>query len=113
MRVILIMRSLPRVGTVWCRPLNIAPSRVSMPCTTSASAPLSCSPSADVLQTLPVKEADCLRLYFGLCGIKARSLDEIASRFEVTRERARQIRDKALVRLRSTDTLAGMNVYLG
>ena len=68
---------------------------------------------ADALQTLPVKEADCLRMYFGLCGIKARSLDEIASRFEVTRERARQIRDKALVRLRSTDTLAGMNVYLG
>ena len=68
---------------------------------------------ADVLQTLPVKEADCLRMYFGLCGIKARSLDEIAARFEVTRERARQIRDKALGRLRSTDTLAGMNLYLG
>ena len=61
----------------------------------------------------PEKEADCLRMYFGLCGIKTRSLDEIASRFEVTRERARQNRDKALGRLRSTDTLAGMNLYLG
>jgi RNA polymerase primary sigma factor len=68
---------------------------------------------AHALQTLPVKEADCLRMYFGLCGIKARSLDEIAARFDVTRERARQIRDKALVRLRSTGTLAGLNVYLG
>lgn len=64
------------------------------------------------LKGLPVKEADCLRMFFGLGGKPPRTLDEIASRFGVSRERARQIRDKALGRLRTTHALSGMNVYL-
>jgi len=64
------------------------------------------------LKGLPVKEADCLRMFFGLGGKPPRTLDEIAARFGVSRERARQIRDKALGRLRTTHALSGMNVYL-
>jgi RNA polymerase primary sigma factor len=53
------------------------------------------------LQKLNAREAKVLRLYFGLEDGEHRTLEEIGSIFGVTRERTRQIRDKALHRLRT------------
>lgn len=53
-----------------------------------------------VLSTLEEREAQILRLYFGLGGCSPRSLEEIGSGMGVTRERVRQIKEKALGRLR-------------
>ena len=55
------------------------------------------------LRTLPSRDARVLRLYFGLDGGKEHTLEEIGSMFGVTRERIRQLRDRALKRLREGD----------
>lgn len=51
--------------------------------------------------SLPSREAEALRLYFGLDGGGARSLEQVGRRLGVSRDRARQIRDRGLARLRS------------
>ncbi len=53
-----------------------------------------------VLETLDAREAEVLRLYFGLGDEEAMTLEEIGARFSLTRERVRQIKEKALRRLR-------------
>ncbi len=53
-----------------------------------------------VLDTLDAREAEVLRLYFGLGDEEAMTLEEIGTRFSLTRERVRQIKEKALRRLR-------------
>lgn len=55
---------------------------------------------ATALATLPPRDAKVLRLYFGLDGGKEHTLEEIGMLFGVTRERVRQLRDRALKRLR-------------
>jgi RNA polymerase primary sigma factor len=52
------------------------------------------------LGTLPPRDAKVLRLYFGLDGGREHTLEEIGSMLGVTRERVRQLRDRALKRLR-------------
>jgi RNA polymerase primary sigma factor len=52
------------------------------------------------LSTLPPRDARILRLYFGLEGGREHTLDEIGKMLGVTRERVRQLRDRALKRLR-------------
>ena len=52
------------------------------------------------LGTLPPRDAKVLRLYFGLDDGQARTLEEIGKMMGVTRERIRQLRDRALTRLR-------------
>jgi len=52
------------------------------------------------LATLPARDAKVLRLYFGLDGGREHTLEEIGSMLGVTRERVRQLRDRALKRLR-------------
>jgi len=52
------------------------------------------------LTTLPARDAKVLRLYFGLDGGREHTLEEIGSMLGVTRERVRQLRDRALKRLR-------------
>ncbi|HET7621322.1 MAG TPA: RNA polymerase sigma factor RpoD/SigA [Gemmatimonadaceae bacterium] len=52
------------------------------------------------LSTLPPRDARILRLYFGLEGDREHTLDEIGKMLGVTRERVRQLRDRALRRLR-------------
>jgi RNA polymerase primary sigma factor len=52
------------------------------------------------LRTLPPRDARVLRLYFGLDGGREHTLEEIGDMFGVTRERVRQLRDRALKRLR-------------
>ncbi|MEJ2482569.1 MAG: RNA polymerase sigma factor RpoD/SigA [Gemmatimonadota bacterium] len=56
------------------------------------------------LTRLPEREAEVLRLYFGLGGEPAKSLQEIAKELHLTRERVRMIKDRALVRLRVGET---------
>jgi RNA polymerase primary sigma factor len=60
------------------------------------------------LGTLPPREARILRLYFGIGGLGEHTLDEISARFGVTRERVRQIRDRALRRLREGPRAAAL-----
>src|SRR5207237_41605 len=57
------------------------------------------------LGTLPPRDAKVLRLYFGLEGGREHTLEEIGSMLGVTRERVRQLRDRALKRLREGVTL--------
>jgi RNA polymerase primary sigma factor len=52
------------------------------------------------LNTLPPRDAKVLRLYFGLDGGREHTLEEIGGMLGVTRERVRQLRDRALKRLR-------------
>jgi RNA polymerase primary sigma factor len=57
----------------------------------------------EALQTLPERDARVLRLYFGLDGGREHTLEEIGGMLGVTRERVRQLRDRALKRLREGD----------
>ena len=65
------------------------------------------SQSADIeaaLDSLPPRDAKVLRLYFGLDDGQPRTLEEIGRMMGVTRERIRQLRDRALIRLRDGET---------
>jgi RNA polymerase primary sigma factor len=55
------------------------------------------------LRTLPPRDAKVLRLYFGLDGGREHTLEEIGGMLGVTRERVRQLRDRALKRLKDGD----------
>ena len=57
---------------------------------------------SDALAQLRQRDAGVLRMYFGFDGEEAMTLEQIGSRLGVTRERVRQIRDRALRRLRKT-----------
>lgn len=65
------------------------------------------------LETLTQREAEVLKYYFGLDGKPAISLDEIGQRFELTRERVRQIKEKAIRRLKHTGRSKMLKSYLG
>jgi RNA polymerase primary sigma factor len=65
------------------------------------------------LSTLTEREKDIIVLYFGLNGQHAYSLEEIAERFALTRERVRQIKEKGLRRLRGTSRSKSLKPFLG
>ena len=65
------------------------------------------------LSTLTQREADVITLYFGLNGEHAMTLEEIGERFSLTRERVRQIKEKAIRRLRHTSRSKTLKPYLG
>ena len=65
------------------------------------------------LKTLTQREADVIRLYFGLNGKNALTLEEIGERFDLTRERVRQIKEKAIRRLKHTSRSKILKSYLG
>ncbi len=66
------------------------------------------------LSTLTPREADVVRLYFGLGGQKLpMTLEEIGERFELTRERVRQIKEKAVRRLKHASRSKMLKAYLG
>ncbi|MDR9375068.1 MAG: sigma-70 family RNA polymerase sigma factor, partial [Schleiferiaceae bacterium] len=54
------------------------------------------------LATLTPREGDVVRLYFGLSGQHPMTLEEIGEKFDLTRERVRQIKEKAIRRLKHT-----------
>jgi RNA polymerase primary sigma factor len=66
-----------------------------------------------VLSSLEKREADVVRLYFGLTGNRPLTLDEISEKFQLTRERVRQIKDRAVKRLRLNPKAKKLKVYLG
>ncbi len=68
---------------------------------------------ARILNSIAPKEAEVLRLHYGLNGTRVHSLDEIAESFELTRERVRQIRDKAIRRLKHSAKNRNLKAYLG
>ena len=65
------------------------------------------------LETLTPREADVVRLYFGLSDQHAMTLEEIGETFDLTRERVRQIKEKALRRLKHTSRSKILKTYLG
>ena len=65
------------------------------------------------LDTLSPRESDVVRLSFGLSGQPAMSLQEIGDTFDLSRERVRQIREKAIRRLRQQSKSHILKNYLG
>ncbi|WP_040281384.1 sigma-70 family RNA polymerase sigma factor [Psychroserpens damuponensis] len=65
------------------------------------------------LETLTPREADVIRLYFGLGNQHPMTLEEIGETFELTRERVRQIKEKAIRRLKHTSRSKILKTYLG
>ena len=64
------------------------------------------------LSTLTERESDIIRLFFGI-GCQEMTLEEIGERFGLTRERVRQIKEKAIRRLRHTSRSKLLKSYLG
>jgi len=64
------------------------------------------------LNTLSPREAKVINLYFGLNTEKALTLEEIGTRFNLTRERVRQIKEKAIRRLRHASRSKSLRAYL-
>jgi len=65
------------------------------------------------LETLTPREADVVRLYFGLGDQHPMTLEEIGETFDLTRERVRQIKEKAILRLKHTTKSKILKTYLG
>jgi RNA polymerase primary sigma factor len=64
------------------------------------------------LSTLTERERDIIKLFFGI-GVQEMTLEEIGERFGLTRERVRQIKEKAIRRLRHTSRSKLLKGYLG
>jgi len=65
------------------------------------------------LSTLTQRESDVIILYFGLNGEQALTLEEIGEKFGLTRERVRQIKEKATRRLKNSARSKTLKSYLG
>ncbi len=65
------------------------------------------------ISTLTPREADVIRLYFGLNSKHPMTLEEIGEKFDLTRERVRQIKEKAIRRLKHTSRSKILKTYLG
>lgn len=65
------------------------------------------------LTSLTAREADVVKLYYGLSGGHSHSLEEIGEKFELTRERVRQIKEKAVRRLKHASRSKVLMGYLG
>ena len=65
------------------------------------------------LAVLAGREADVIRLYFGLNGNPPHTLEEVGQKFDLTRERVRQIKEKAIRRMKQTSRSVVLKAYLG
>lgn len=65
-----------------------------------------------VISSLTEREAEVVKLYFGLDG-QTLTLEEIGEKFGLTRERVRQIKEKAIRRLRHTNRTKSLKAFLG
>jgi RNA polymerase primary sigma factor len=68
---------------------------------------------ARALSALSEREAEVLRLYYGIESDHAMTLEEIGEKFNLTRERVRQIKEKAIRRLRHASKSKHLRIYLG
>lgn len=66
-----------------------------------------------VLSTLTEREAEIVKLFFGIGGYQEMTLEEIGVKFGLTRERVRQIKEKAIRRLKQSDKCDSLKPYLG
>ena len=66
-----------------------------------------------ILSTLSEREAEVIKFYFGLNKEHSLTLEEIGERFNLTRERVRQIKEKAIRRLRHASRSKNLKSYLG
>lgn len=66
-----------------------------------------------ILTTLSPREADIVRMYYGLNDKHPHTLEEIGEQFDLTRERVRQIKEKAIRRLKHTSKSKLLKKYLG
>lgn len=65
------------------------------------------------LDTLSEREKEIIKLYFGIGMNHGLTIDEIGEKFDLTRERVRQIKEKALKRLRQSSRSKLLRTYLG
>jgi RNA polymerase primary sigma factor len=65
------------------------------------------------ISTLTPRESEVIRFYFGLNGSHPMTLEEIGEKFDLTRERVRQIKEKAIRRLKNTSRSKILQSYLG
>ncbi|MDE5574911.1 MAG: sigma-70 family RNA polymerase sigma factor, partial [Bacteroidales bacterium] len=65
------------------------------------------------LATLTDKERDVINLFYGIGGHHGLTLDEIAAKFDLTRERVRQIKEKAIRRLKNSSRSKHLKTFLG
>ncbi len=68
---------------------------------------------ATALKVLAPREAEVIAAYFGINGFTPMSIDEIAQKFDLSRERVRQIKERAIRRLRKATTSDFLKPYLG
>lgn len=66
-----------------------------------------------ILQTMNKREAEVIECFFGINGGQPMSLDEIGMRLNLTRERVRQIKEKAIRRMRKSKLARNLVSYLG
>lgn len=65
-----------------------------------------------VLKTLSKRESDIVKLFYGLSGNFQHSLDEIAQEFDITRERVRQLKERAIKHLKANTRCKILKAYL-
>ena len=65
------------------------------------------------LSTLTFKEAKVIKMYYGIGNEVASSLSEIGEKFDLTRERVRQVKQRAILRLQSKSKTQMLRTYLG
>jgi len=72
-----------------------------------------CTEIERVLNTLTPREAEVIRLYYGLNGKHSHTLEEIGEEFNITRERIRQIKEKGINRLKHKSKSRVLKTYMG
>ena len=92
--------------------LDLLPDEMQVPPDETTMLQFLKSDVGDVLNTLPDREAEVIRLYFGVGTDRAHTLEEIGVQFGLTRERIRQIKERALQRLRHASRSGKLSPYL-
>ena len=66
----------------------------------------------DALDSLSEKEANIIKMYFGINAEKGMTLEEIAQHYKITKERVRQIKERGLTKLRYKARSKNLKIYL-
>jgi RNA polymerase primary sigma factor len=65
-----------------------------------------------ILKTLSLREENVIKMYFGIDAARPLTLEEIGDRLKLTRERVRQIKERALIRLRHQSRSQNLRLFL-